>query len=213
MAAARIRLVALVLLVIGVPALAWLLRNGEGPRGERGGASVGAEGVPTHPETLTALVRNIQAARAQGDRKRLLDLVHAMLPEEADWRAILKAGPETDAFLGARDRRVPSRLDEAGLASLADEIFDPGDAARTEIQEHAATTEALAAAPFPGGLDEFPGGMVRFAQRVAAPARTWYTVELLEPGQDTGMRYACFTRLGDRWLFLPKPWRDLPRDE
>jgi hypothetical protein len=209
--AARIRLAALVLLVLGVPALVWMFRDGGEKQGGTDPAT--AKGAGVHPDTLSALVREIQRVRAEEDRKRLLDLVYAMLPQEADWRAILRAGPDTDAFLAARDRRVPPRSEETELATLAEWLFPSEDAALTGIREHAATTEALAAAPADGGLAGFPEGMVRFAQRIAAPGRTWYTVELQRPGRDRAARTSSFTRLGDRWLFVPSPWRGLPRDE
>jgi hypothetical protein len=32
------------------------------------------------------------------------------------------------------------------------------------------------------------------------------------PGHRIGTKYSCFVRLDGRFLFLPKPWRAIPRD-
>ena len=44
----------------------------------------------------------------------------------------------------------------------------------------------------------------------AEPGRTWWSAELREPGRDEGTRFTCFTRVGDRWLLIVRPWQSLP---
>lgn len=177
-----------------------------------GGDAPSAREPSAHPETLDALARAINDARDQGRSERLYDLVFHCYPTPDDLRAVLREGPATDAFVEAMQLKPLRRDDEAALKGLAAMLFVRGKPEQTEAQAHSATTEVLVDADRPPGVDEFPGGMGRFAREVAAPGRTWWTVELLEPGHDSGMRYSCFTRLGNRWIVIPKPWRHLPRD-
>ena len=90
-------------------------------------------------------------------------------------------------------------------------MFATPDPKLTDVQVHAATTEEIQRyEKGTAAFAEFPGGMRRFAAQVAAPGRTWYVVELLEPGKDAGMKYTCFTKVGKRFVVILKPWRALP---
>jgi hypothetical protein len=129
-----------------------------------------------------------------------------LIPTTADLRKVLREGPATDAFIA----KFPAKDLDASKGKEASPV-DAKDRTRTEVRVHAATTEELVAyGKGTVAAEEFPGGMKRFARDVAVPGRTWYCAEFLEPGQDTGTRYTCFTRLGDRFLFVIKPWRSIP---
>jgi hypothetical protein len=171
----------------------------------------GGKDVPArtrHPDTLEALLRDLVKANLDGDAARVKEITLSMLPTTADLRAVLREGPATDAFLA----KFPAKdLSESALVDVA--LVEAGERTRTEVRVHAATTEELAAyARGTVAASEFPQGMQRFARDVAAPGRTWYCAEFVEPGKDSGTRYTCFTRLGDRFLIVVKPWRSLPAD-
>lgn len=164
-----------------------------------------------HPETLEALVAEVHRARATGKGEDAKALVAQMVPTRADLAALLTPGPGADAFVAAW-KFVDLPPETPAVVELGALLFDPRDPARTETHVHAATTEELVAyAKDSAAGKDFPGGMRRFAA-LAAPGRTWYVVEHVEPGKDTGMKYTCFTRVGARWIFLPKPWSALPRE-
>ncbi len=164
-----------------------------------------------HPATLEELMRSIVAAKNAGERQRFLALMRSLVPTRAELHQVLRPGPATEAFLAASKERTV----EDGLLEKEPPADKPlPKTERTEVVVHAATTEELAAyAEGTTAFLEFPGGMQRFAQRVAAPGRTWFVLEMVEPGKDLGTRISCFTRLGERFLLLAKPWRSLPRKE
>jgi hypothetical protein len=168
------------------------------------------ERIP-HPDTLEALAREFQTAQKAKDPKRLGQLGASVVPSESEWKALVRPGPDADAFL-AQPKTTGFSPDSEEAKALG-ALFAPGGPERTEILVHRATTEEIAAYE-KGSLafEEFPGGMQRFAQQVAAPGLTWWVVECVEPGSSTGMKYSVFTRHGNRWLFVPKPWRMMPND-
>jgi len=165
--------------------------------------------APTTPVTLDALAAQFQAARATSDDAKATALAWSMVPTKADLATIVAKSPAADAFLAAfKFVDLPST--DAAVKGLGQQLFVPGDPTRTETKVYAATTEEIVAyAPGSVAFDEFPGGMRRFAA-IAAPGRTFYAVEHVAPAGDTGMKYTCFTRVGDRWIFLPKPWGAIP---
>ncbi len=156
-------------------------------------------------------MRSIVLAQNAGERERFLALMRSLVPTRAELVQVLRPGPATEAFLAASKERTV----EDGLLEREPPADKPlPKTERTEVVVHAATTEELVAyAKGTTAYQEFPGGMRRFAERVAAPGRTWYVVEMLEPGKDLGTRITCFTRLGERFLLIAKPWRALPREE
>lgn len=169
-------------------------------------------GAVAHSANIEALAAEFQAAQKAGDAGRLKALGASVLPSTADLKGVLRAGPDTDAFLEAykaKDLAGDGKSPEA----MGRALFAPGKPERTETRAYAATTEEIAAYE-KGGVPyaEFPQSMKRFARKVAAPGRVWWVVEHVVPGEDTGMKYSCFTLLGDRWLFLAKPWDAIPRD-
>ena len=162
------------------------------------------------PATLDGLVAQVHALRKSGDSDGAFALVLTLLPTQGQLKSILKAGPDTDAFLGKYPLH-DLRADDARVIDFGKQLFKPANDKQTEIQVYAATTEELAAYAKGTPAFEFPGGAQRFAEAIAAPGRTWYYVRLAVPGEGHGMTYSLFTRLDDRFLFLAKPWQGIPR--
>lgn len=165
---------------------------------------------PPTADTAEALkekfVEMIALAKAKR-REDLIRFVRSLLPTRAELRAIVREGADADAWLSA----YAGPTVENAPADKGGEP-DPAASQRTEIHVYAATTEEIAAyVKGSVAMMEFPGGMQRFAQRVAAPARTWYTVKAVEPGQASGTRYTCLTNVGGHFVLVAKPWRAIPR--
>lgn len=182
-------------------------------------AACGGEPAPTKPsadsaapatrapaaQTLEAVSNAFADARAASDAAPLVELTKALLPGDDDLRRVLKAGPETDAFLAKYDA---ARL-RADANEVAQGILKPS-AGQSVARVHSATTEELAAyAKGSVAYAEFAGGSRDFAKAVAAPGRVWQAIEYLKPGEERGMKYALFTVLDGRVIFLMKPWRAL----
>lgn len=158
---------------------------------------------PSHPDTLDALFQQVLEASKARDAAKVRALVLSMIPTREELRQVLREGVETETFLSTYQGPIAETLvPDGAAASLAPNVT------HTDVFVHAATTEDLAAhQKGTTAYAEFPGGMQRFAERVAAPGRTWYAVETREPGKDSGIRYTAFTRLGGRFLLVVKPWR------
>jgi hypothetical protein len=56
---------------------------------------------------------------------------------------------------------------------------------------------------------KFPGGAVKLAGQILRPGMTFYEVEFLEPGKDSGMKYHLFYWDGKQWTMLGPLWRAL----
>ncbi len=178
-----------------------------------GSATAAAAGAPVpapvvEPEAaLGALSRAFADARAAGDAPKLLELTKAMLPTTEEMRKVLRGGPDVDAFL---EQYKAERL-RGDANEVARELLKPKEVAQTVVKIYSATTEELAAYAEGGvAYAEFPKGMQAFAERVAAPGRVWHTIEYLEPGQDSGMKFTAFTVVDGRVVFVHKPWKALP---
>jgi hypothetical protein len=170
------------------------------------------QGAPTPqvPPSLDALAAQFQAARKAGDASKATALAYSLVPSKAELATLVRPGDASEAWLAAM-KFVDVPLTDPAVADLGRQLFDPEDPKFTETRVHAATTEELVAyAAGTAAFDEFPGGMRRFAA-IAAPGRTWDVVEHVEPGGRLGMKYTCFTRVGARFIFVPKPWRFLPK--
>jgi hypothetical protein len=174
----------------------------------------GAAARPSDTAVLRALVASFHAAQKARDEETLAELGRALCPTSAELQTLCREGEAATAFLaaysGPRQERLVDRPD--GDKEIGRHAFVPGNPAQTEVQVHQATTEELAAyAEGTLAFQEFPGGMRRFAEQVAAPGRTWFVVELLEPGKGVGMKYSCFTKVGERFVVVLKPWAAVPR--
>lgn len=164
-----------------------------------------AQGTPPAAEDLPALLRRVLAVQNGGDKAAAEATLRGLLPTQAELRQVVRPGPAADAFVaafgGTREKSPP----------VGAQLAPPE---RSEVKVHSATTEELAAyVRDTVAFAEFPGGMRRFAQELALPGLTWCTVELLEPGKDSGTRLTAFVQAGGRWVLVPKPWTGLPREE
>jgi hypothetical protein len=179
--------------------------SASGPAPSAAAAPAPAGAAPER--AVEALSKAYADARAAGDKSRLVDMTLALFPPDAELRRVLSPGPATDAFLAAyRAERLRGDANEA-----AGEILRPGNPAQTVVRVHSATTEELAR--YEEGstaFAEFPGGLRRFAERVAAPGRVWHAIEYLEPGKEEGMKFSVLTVLDGKVLYLHRPWRALP---
>lgn len=166
-----------------------------------------------HPKTLEDLVAMFRKAQLTKNKKAQVGLGYSVIPTKAETAKMIGKGPGAKAYAKARKLEGINPRLENGAAicgSVGAGLFDPKDPKRTKVNVWAATTEQLIAyEKGTAAFNEFPGGMRRFAKLVAAPGRTWYVVEQVEPGKDAGMKFTCFTKVGDRFLFVPKPWRQI----
>ena len=174
------------------------------PVQEKQPATPDAGSTAADAKALKNLATGWRKMQQDEDSNMLGALADAILPRPAELASLVHEGSAGEHFVSAY--QGPLQGDVSNMA--AKHLFRT-PAARTEIHVHAATTEEIAA----GEADEFPGGLRRFAQRVAKPGRVWYVVEIVEPGKDVGTKFSVFTKLGDRFVFLAKPWRYLPKEE
>lgn len=169
-------------------------------------AGATAADVAAAAKAVEAVSKAYADARAAGDDAKLLELTKSLLPTEAEVRSLLKPGPAADAFVTAyRPERLRGEANE-----IAKELLKPASAVQTATEVHSATTEELVA-NVSGSVawQEFPGGVRDFAAAMAAPGRSWHVVEYVEPGVGMGQKYAVFTVVNGKVLFLHKPWRSL----
>ena len=165
------------------------------------------------PATLEGLAKAFQKAQQARDTVAVGALGASVVPTSEELMNLVKPGPEASAFLLAQ-KVVGWPATSSEAKSLGASLFAPGEPSRTEVKTYSATTEEIAEYAKGGvAFAEFPGGMKRFAERVAAPGRVWWVAVCVAPGRSSGTKYSCFTRLGSRWLFLPKPWRSIARDQ
>jgi len=170
-----------------------------------------------HPEKIEDLVKVLRDAQATKDEAKLVAAGLSVVPTRSELIQLLRAGPDTDAFLAkyALYALDPENSEEHRKVclSLGAKLLTAGDPANTRTRVHTATTEEIAAYERNTTANrEFPAGMRRFAQKVAAPKRIWFVVEFTPEETSIGMKYTCFTRHKDRWLFIWKPWRAIARD-
>lgn len=152
---------------------------------------------------LQSLFTDIRAAIASGDVAKAATLSKSLLPFPADLSKALKDDAE--------DAKLKIIEMHAGFAPANDEqaaSMFAGKPERTEIQVHAATVEEILA-PTTASHAEFPGGAKQAAETVLRPGATFYEVEFLEPGKDSGMKYHLVFHTGSEWKMLGPVWRVL----
>jgi hypothetical protein len=111
------------------------------------------------------------------------------------------------------------RPDRDACAALFDaELAEPIATAAAELFQDPPTTTAASDAPdvtaatagllrWPNGLSRaFPGGYRSIAGWMS-PQRVWLTWATRSTSGGVGTRYDGLARLGDRWVWLPKPFR------
>jgi len=189
-------LVAIVLLTLGC-------NSGETNTSDKknGASTPKTENVTS--DGLKTLFTTLQDAIRANDTATVVTMTKGLFPDETslqkaikDPAAITKIKPMHAQFSDASDEQI------AGVFAT-----DPN---RTEIIVHSATTEEIVAYEKGGtAYAEFPGGAKTAAESVLQPNTTFYEVELVEPGQDLGMKYHLFYHDGKNWKMLGPIWRVL----
>jgi hypothetical protein len=155
-------------------------------------------------ENLRALFVELGSAIRAGDTAKAVALTRILLPDRDRLAKGLRENPGEmlDKAWGAIEKFMPASDADAA------KVFAT-DAARTEVRVHGTTTEDLA--KYEEGsvaFAEFPGGAKKLAELgVLRPGLTFYEVEVLEPGEDSGMKYHLFFFDGDRWTMMGPIWR------
>ncbi|MCU0727364.1 MAG: hypothetical protein MUE73_16520 [Planctomycetes bacterium] len=155
-------------------------------------------------ENLRALFVEIGSAIRSGDTAKAAALSRILLPDRDRLAKGLRENPGEvlDKAWGAIEKFMPASDADAA------KVFAT-DAARTEVRVHGTTVEDLA--KYEEGsvaFAEFPGGTKKLAEQgVLRSGLTFYEVEVLEPGQDSGMKYHLFFFDGDRWTMAGPIWR------
>ena len=161
------------------------------------------ETTAADPKALQKLFSKLQKAIRTNDITTAAALTKKLLPDDA---SLGKAVKNSEA-------RKKIRQMHAQFANASDEqlaTLFAADPTKTQINIHAATTEQLIAYEKDGtAFKEFPGGAQEAAEMVLQPKMTFYEIELVEPGNDAGMKYHLFFHDGQNWKMLGPVWRVL----
>jgi len=161
------------------------------------------------PENLKRLFEKLTKAISDRDDATAIAWTKSLLLNEARIRKALRE--DVDKELLAKCVAMHAELLKAEDSKLA-AVFSPGDPKRSEVQVHGATTEEIVRYEKDGvPFKEFPGGAKKLAESVLRPGTTFYEVEIVEPGKDSGMKFHLFFWDGERWSMLGPAWRLLPK--
>lgn len=165
------------------------------------GACSSEVSAPPTAAGLKTLMSQITSARDQGDAKKAALLTKALLPDAERVRTgLAKTAAPADVDKLVATIAPFAGGDESQLAAL----LAPGNPKRTEIQVHGATAEEIANGTT-ADAKEFPGFAVAAAKRgMLRAGTTYYEVEFVEPGKDTGMKFHMFFHDGKQWTMLGK---------
>lgn len=171
------------------------------------GPLLAGAGPTGDPATLKALFEKYHAAMVAQDVPNAATITRSLLPDETRLKVALGPGvsPEVLAKVLAFHATLP-KGDDAALARLLS-----AKPSQTQVSIHAATTEELALyADGSTASAEFPGASRDLAKAgILKPGLTFYEVEFLEPGSDSGMKYHLFYWDGTAWSMLGPIWRAL----
>jgi hypothetical protein len=158
------------------------------------------------PENLKGLLDTIVKASESGDTKKAAALTRGLIPDKDALAKALKDDAPADFIQSYLDNVSKLPPDDAQVAGL----MKRGEADRTAIQVHAATTEEIRenkeGTP---AYAEFPGGARKLAENVLRPGVKFYEVEFTKPGEDLGMKYHLFYWDGSQWRMLGPAWRGI----
>ena len=157
------------------------------------------------PENLQALFSSIhQALYAKKDTKQAAELMQSVMPDEPRLKKALRDNVNRDAL-----KRIVAFHKQMGAVSEQN-VVRLARPEQKNVQVHGAKTEEIIA--YREGsvaFKEFPGGTRKVAEQVLRPKMTFYEVEFLEPGKDSGMKYHLFYWDGKQWSMLGPVWRVL----
>jgi hypothetical protein len=152
-------------------------------------------------DNLRSLVEAIVKAQESGDLPRAADLTESLVVDRGTLKKFFK-DDVADAFAAAQAERLTHfPTTEAELANL----IKRGNPARTQLNVHGATTEEIVDKKTPTAK-EFSAMPDDFAAKLR-PAVTFYELEFVQPGKETGLKYHMFLWDGSRWRMLGPGWR------
>lgn len=166
-----------------------------------GGNAVGAAATPAaRADDLKALMEGVLRRAAGGDVAGAGRVLVEMVPTSAQLAAAL--APGADAKVVARISAMHDEMRSRPPTRIAGE-------GATQINVWAATTEELKTYERDSiAWKEFTGGAKQLAQAgVLRPGMTWYEVEFVKPGADSGTKYHLFYHDGQAWRMLGSAWR------
>jgi len=160
------------------------------------------------PENLKALFELVhQTVHIKKDNKGATTLFASLIPDEARAKKAFKDKIAPDVQNAILDMHKNLRFKEDGAPKIARPT-------QTVVQVHGSTTEDIIR--YREGsvaYKEFPGGTKRVAEQALRPGMTFYEVEYLEPGKDSGMKYHLMYWDGRQWSMLGPAWRVLKEDK
>jgi hypothetical protein len=179
-----------------------LLLAGACDKGKKGSGSPVAQ--KDGADGLKALFEASHAACKSKDFAKGKQIVMSVIPNKDQLDKVLKDDVPADQIekLSEQFKELPPSDDKAAC------VFAPDG--RTEIRVHASTVEDLAA--YKEGtpaFEEFPGGAKKLAEKVLEPGKTFYEVEVTEPGKDAGTKFHMFFWDGAQWRMMGPAWRVL----
>ena len=158
------------------------------------------------PQNLQALFERIhQEVHAKKDPAQAIALFRAMMPDEMRVRKALKEKIDAGTVQKITDmhRKLNANMNPEGIAKIA-------RATQKVVRVHGASTEDIARySEGSVAFKSFPGGAKTVASQSLRPATTFYEVEYLEPGKDSGMKYHLIYWDGKQWSMLGPVWRAL----
>jgi hypothetical protein len=166
--------------------------------------AVGQFRQENRPENLKALLETIHhLIYVKKDARSAAALLVSLFPNEERVRKALRDDPAPDALQKILDIHKQFRL-------LATNINELAGMDQKIVKVHGATTEEIARnARDSVVFAEFPGGAIRMAGQILRPGMTFYEVEFLEPGKESGVKYHLFFWDGKQWSMLGPVWRAL----
>lgn len=156
------------------------------------------------PENLKSLFQTLHTAIHANDTKTAVELTRSLFPtadrlkgafrEDVDKAFLDNLLKDYQNFLSAPDEKLAKALS--------------ADKANSEVQVHGAKTEDIILNK-QGTIvfQEFPGGAVKLAQKTLKPGVTFYEVELVKPGESSGMKFHLFFWDGTAWAMIGPAWR------
>lgn len=137
------------------------------------------------------------------DYKLAASLFQSLIPDEARLKPALRDNLSTEmqAQIVAYQKNIV--VNQGNITGVV-------RSEQSVVEVHAATTEEIARYE-QGSMAyrEFPGGARRAAEQVLRKGVTFYEVEFLEPGKNTGMKYYLLYWDGEQWSMLGTVWRIL----
>jgi hypothetical protein len=157
------------------------------------------------PEKLKNLFETIHnLIYVKKDTRSAAALFASLIPNEERVRKALRddVPPEISRRILDMYKEValPNETNINGLAEPEQKI----------VKVHGATTEEIAMPTRGSVVDaEFPGGAVGIAKQILRPGITFFEVEFLGPGKESGIKYHLFFWDDRQWTMLGPVWRAL----